>query len=532
MVGRSELDVPRSDGSGERAAEYVRMSTDHQRYSTENQSEAIRKYATERGFVIVRTYADEGRSGLNFEGRAGLKALIGDVQSGKADYQAVLVYDISRWGRFQDADESAYYEYVCRRAGIRVVYCAEPFENDGTPVAVIMKSVKRAMAGEYSRELSTKVFIGQCHLVELGFRQGGPPGYGLRRAVVDANRCPKGELACGQRKSYPTDRIVLSPGPPEEIQVVRSIYDMFVRGRQTELCIARVLNKQGVHTADGRDWSKSTIQQILTNEKYIGNNIYNRLSFKLRKKRVRNPESKWVRGSGAFEPIINTDLFAKASEIFAQRREARETSHILDQLRALYMAKGRLSGELINEQRGMPSKDVYRRRFGTLPRAYALAGYKPHSKGRYFATHGVLRDRFPKIVGEIVSGLHSVGATVEQSAEDDVLRINGEFTALLLLAYCRKTRAGYYRWHLCFDARPSPDVTIVVRLAVDPERIFDCYLFPSIDLPSNRAYHADGNAFNFDAYRVDSLSALYALAQRSAIPVVASFGESPCAPSK
>ena len=54
--------------------------------------------------------------------------------------------DVSRWGRFQDADESAYYEYVCKRAGIHVEYCAEQFENDGSPTATIIKSVKRAMA--------------------------------------------------------------------------------------------------------------------------------------------------------------------------------------------------------------------------------------------------------------------------------------------------------------------------------------------------------------------------------------------------
>ena len=92
-----------------RAAQYVRMSTEHQRYSTENQSDAIAHYAEQRGIEIVRTYSDEGKSGLRIQGRDGLKQLIDDIQSGKADFEAVLVYDISRWGRFQDADESAYY---------------------------------------------------------------------------------------------------------------------------------------------------------------------------------------------------------------------------------------------------------------------------------------------------------------------------------------------------------------------------------------------------------------------------------------
>ena len=130
-----------------RAAQYVRMSTEHQRYSTENQGDAILEYAARRGLEVVRTYADEGKSGLRLDGRDALKRLIEDVQIGKADFTTILVYDVSRWGRFQDADESAYYEYICRRAGIAVQYRAEQFENDGSPVSTIVKGVKRAMAG-------------------------------------------------------------------------------------------------------------------------------------------------------------------------------------------------------------------------------------------------------------------------------------------------------------------------------------------------------------------------------------------------
>jgi DNA invertase Pin-like site-specific DNA recombinase len=197
-----------------RAAEYVRMSTEHQKYSTENQAEAIQQYAARRGMAIVRTYADEGKSGLRLDGRPALKQLIADVQNGTADFTTILVYDISRWGRFQDADESAYYEYICKRAGIAVQYCAEQFENDGSPVSTIVKGVKRAMAGEYSRELSVKVFAGQCRLIELGYRQGGPPGYGLRRRLIDQSGEIKSDLARGEQKRIQTDRVVLVPGPP------------------------------------------------------------------------------------------------------------------------------------------------------------------------------------------------------------------------------------------------------------------------------------------------------------------------------
>jgi hypothetical protein len=131
-----------------RAAEYVRMSTEHQKYSTENQAEVIRQYAARRGIEVVRTYADEGKSGLRLDGRDALKQLIDDVQSGRADFATILVYDVSRWGRFQDADESAYYEYICKRAGISVQYCAEQFENDGSPVSTNRPADERLDRGD------------------------------------------------------------------------------------------------------------------------------------------------------------------------------------------------------------------------------------------------------------------------------------------------------------------------------------------------------------------------------------------------
>ena len=269
-----------------RAAQYVRMSTEHQQYSTENQSDVIREYAAKRGGEMVRTYADDGKSGLKIEGRASLKAMIDDVQTGNADFNTILVYDISRWGRFQDTDKSAYYEYLCKRAGIDVHYCAEQFENDGSPAATIIKSVKRVMAAEYSRELSSKVFKGQCKLIELGYRQGGPAGYGLRRMLIDHTHKEKGILARGEKKSLQTDRVILVRGPEEEVRIVQWIYQMFIREGRWEREIAEILNARGILTDLGRPWTSGTVHEVLTNEKYIGNNVYNRRSFKLKKTRL------------------------------------------------------------------------------------------------------------------------------------------------------------------------------------------------------------------------------------------------------
>lgn len=271
-----------------RAAVYVRMSTEHQQYSTHNQQDKIEAYARSRGIEIVQVYADEGKSGLRIDGRAALQRLISDVETGKANFNVILVYDVSRWGRFQDADESAYYEYICRRAGIQVTYCAEQFENDGSPVSTIVKGVKRAMAGEYSRELSSKVFAGQCRLIEMGYRQGGPAGFGLRRVLIDQSGVSKGTLTRGQHKSLQTDRVILRPGPPEEVEVVERIYRWFIDDGFQESTIAARLNREGVLTDLGRPWTRGTVHEVLTNEKYVGDNVFNRTSFKLKKQHVVN----------------------------------------------------------------------------------------------------------------------------------------------------------------------------------------------------------------------------------------------------
>src|SRR5438093_2756190 len=115
-----------------RAALYVRMSTEHQQYSTSNQMDVIREFAKRRGMEIVKEYSDEGKSGLNIRGRDSLSQMITDVQNGEVNFSCILVYDISRWGRFQDADESAYYEYICRQAGVAVDYGAERLEDEGS----------------------------------------------------------------------------------------------------------------------------------------------------------------------------------------------------------------------------------------------------------------------------------------------------------------------------------------------------------------------------------------------------------------
>jgi len=228
-----------------RAAQYVRMSTDLQQYSIENQKAAIQQYAQQHGFVVVRTYADAGRSGVVLKHRGALTELLKDVLDGNAGYRAILVYDVSRWGRFQDADEGAHYEFLCKTAGIPIHYCAELFPNDGTLPSAIFKALKRTMAAEYSRELGVKVLSAQKRLAQLGFRMGGTPGYGLRRMLILPDGTRKQELRVGDHKGLATDRVILIPGPKKEVECVRTMFSLAMKTEVSLSEIARSLNQQG-----------------------------------------------------------------------------------------------------------------------------------------------------------------------------------------------------------------------------------------------------------------------------------------------
>lgn len=504
-----------------RAAQYIRMSTEHQQYSTENQSDMIAEYALRHGFEIVRTYADEGRSGLNIEGRPQLQALVADVEAGRADFQAVLVYDVSRWGRFQDPDEAGYYEFRCKQAGIRVVFCAEQFSNDGSPMTAVVKNLKRAMAGEYSRELSAKVHRGQCKLIQLGYRQGGTAGFGLRRMLLDQSGQPKGLLKRGEHKSLQTDRVVLVPGPEEEVAVVRRVFRLFTVDDKRESEIAAILQSEGVPTEAGRPWTRALVHEILTNEKYVGNNVYNRVSSKLKTKPVHNPPDDWVRKDNAFEAVVEAELFWVARGIIRERHRSYSDEQIVERLRQLTAQHGQLTAGLIDEADGVPSSSAIRSRFGSLIDAYRLAGFTPARNYEFIQVNRHLRTLYPNLVAQTVQELQTAGASVTRDERDDRLLINGEYTAAIVLTRCRQTQAGSLRWLIQLDQSVPPDITVMVRMDPANERPSDYYLLPMIDIAAPALRLGQDNGIYYDAYRFDSLSYFMEMSARVRIEVAA-----------
>ena len=500
-----------------RAAAYVRMSTEHQQYSTNNQMDVIEEYAARRGMEIVRKYSDEGKSGLNIQGRDSLGLMISDVESKIADYTCILVYDVSRWGRFQDADESAYYEYICKRAGISVHYCAEQFENDGSPVSTIVKGVKRAMAGEYSRELSSKVFQGACRLIQMGYKQGGTAGYGLRRMLIDQTGQHKGILKIGEQKSLQTDRVILVRGPEEEVDAVQWMYDVFVREGLQESEIAKSLNARGLTTDFGREWNRATVHQVLTNEKYIGNNVYHRTSFKLKKKHVNNPPERWIRNEKAFEGIVDPTIFFAAQGIIIERSRKFSDGEMLEKLKGVLQQHGRISGILIDECEDMPSSAAFRHRFGSLVAAYSLIGYTPQTDYGFLEVNRRLRLQHPAIVAEVIAQIEAMGGSVTTHEQTDLLIVNRELRASIVLCRHQTTMRGSSRWVIRLDESLRPDITVAVRMDTTNEEIQDYYLLPSIDMTWEKLRIAEDNGIYLDAYRFQSLDYFFYMTARTTI---------------
>jgi DNA invertase Pin-like site-specific DNA recombinase/DNA-binding winged helix-turn-helix (wHTH) protein len=359
------------------AAQYLRMSTDDQQYSIANQEATIQTYARNHGYIVTSNYADAGKSGIAIKHRKELRRLLSDVIGGRAPYKAILVYDVSRWGRFQDVDEAAHYEFLCKSAGIPVRYCAEQFENDGSMSSSMMKALKRTMAAEYSRELGIKTSAGQRRLALLGFRVGGMSGYGLRRMMVSPDGRRRLILKDGERKAIQTDRTILVPGPKRECDCVRTIFALAVNLRMTPREIAKELEIRHMFSSNGKPWDHSSVYRILTNDKYAGCNTYGKTTQELCSRSRMVERRFWTTNPKAFVPIVSRETFDRVQKLIKRRgaHPDRSDAYFIQGMKKVLAREGRLTKRILEEK--FTFSHEYYKRFGSVKKAYDLAGFLP-----------------------------------------------------------------------------------------------------------------------------------------------------------
>jgi DNA invertase Pin-like site-specific DNA recombinase len=461
-----------------RAAQYVRMSTDKQRYSIANQAAAIAVYAHAHNLQIVKTYRDEGESGLHIKNRAGLQELIADVVSGDVNYGNILVYDVSRWGRFQDTDESAHYEFVCKKAGVKVTYCAEQFEGDGTMLSSILKNLKRVMAAEYSRELSNKVHAGQSRIASLGFRPGAPITYALRRELVDESLRPKFILQKGERKSLQTDRVRVKIGADDEVAVVRWIFKQCLDSK-TDEDIARELNRKAVPTASGGPWNRAAVSRILRNEVYIGNIVYNRFSRKLGGPKVRNHSDLVVRGKSGIDAIVDPEIFRRVSRRIEDRRVEVPEGEMLLRLRKTLHKKGRLSPAIIEDTSGLPGVDTFIRHFGGLRNTYRLIGYTSKRDHSFIDAVKTWARVTATLVSDVAAHLERSGRHISIGETNDELMVDDRLRIIFRVARSYPIQGQLTTWRVPRIVRPASDFIVATRLTDDNQDVLDYVLIPT-----------------------------------------------------
>lgn len=498
-----------------RVAQYLRMSTDHQQYSLHNQSEYIKDYAEKNNMEIAYTYDDAGKSGVSIVGRHSLQQLLSDVEQKKIDIQAVLFYDVSRFGRFQNSDEAAYYSFLFERNGVDLIYCSEPIPTKDFPLeSSVILNIKRSSAAYHSRNLSEKVFIGQVNLIKLGYHQGGMAGYGLRRLLVDENGIAKEILSFRKRKSIQTDRVILIPGPKNEIKIVNRIYDLFIDNNVPEFIIAERLNEQNIPAENGTLWTRAKIHQILTNEKYIGNNIYNKTSSKLKSRLVKNPKHEWVRCDKAYKPIISKKKYNKAQEIIQLQSIHLTNEDLLEKLKQKLESNGKLSGFIIDEDDTGPSSSVYRTRFGGLLRAYTLIGYKPDHDYSYLKINEALRSFYSEIIEDFKGEILKSNCHIDEYKYAPMLYINDEFLISVLVTKCIHMKSGKLRWKVRFDNSQKADITIVIRMNSQNISPLDFYIIPKIENEYSKMCMTETNNIRLDLYRFDNLDKLLQIITR------------------
>jgi len=366
----------RKKNAQEQAVAYYRHSAqDRQENSVEIQREQVHAFADENSIEIIKEFADRGISGLSTEGRDGFNEMLDDyVVGNKADFQYVLVLDVSRWGRFQDTDLSSYYSGLCAKNGKRVIYTSIGFPKDDGLLHGLHMSIERYRAASYSKELSGKVWKGCAKIASGGYWAGGMPPYGMSRLLLDEQRNPLRVLRSGEHKAIHNQRVTLVPGDKDQVETIQRIFSAVADDDKRQDEIARMLNDERIQAPGGGYWNRSSVTAILRNEIYAGTMIWNKTSQKMKSPTHRNPPDEWVRRDDAFEAVVPRHLFQLVQEILDAREEefARRylDEEMLRQFALIHDRYGVVNGKLLAASENTVSPATYVKHFGSMEQAY------------------------------------------------------------------------------------------------------------------------------------------------------------------
>jgi DNA invertase Pin-like site-specific DNA recombinase len=310
---------------------YVRCSTEMQEGSPEQQIKEIEKWASQNEFKVLRWYIDRGKSGTTFIKRPKFTELIRDVEN-NPNFEYVLVYDESRWGRPNNPRENTYWKMHFERYGIKVIIINSQSKRENDIGSFVVEVVESAEASEYSKKLARATLRGAVSNAEKGFYNGGTAPYGLVRIAIDkVTGAHKRVLREGEQCNPFDEKVKLGPGDPLEVRFLKLIFELRLRGYGYR-AIANHLNQENVPCPRrgkwrnlNQRWGMSTIKGIIENPAYRGALVYNR--FPMTKKRIgeigalgkkklsrRSPQKELIIVENAHEAIVSKEDWSKVNE--------------------------------------------------------------------------------------------------------------------------------------------------------------------------------------------------------------------------
>ena len=331
--------------------------------------------------------------------------------------------------------------------------------------------------------------------------------------LVDESGNYKGVLEEGEWKVVRTDRTILIPGPQNEVDTVRRVYALFLDKRMGATAIARLLNREQVPATNGARWTYPRVRCVLTNERYVGRLVYNRKSTFLRqglsqRGRTDNDPSQWIR-SQLPAAIISEDRFAKVKELPDLRGLIyREEAELIRPLVRLLKKKGRLSANLIKRQPGVPAPTTLRDRFGSVRKAFALAGYVC----RYNSDNNLGSRTFARdLLLKLISALKERGCPAAWPDHRKNALYGNRNTLWVTVArpmepyrllQFHKTRGPRWFARTGRHVRSYPDFTVFARLDESGKTVLDYYCLPPSEIRTT------GVIFNqsHEQYRYRALS--------------------------
>lgn len=395
--------------------------------------------------------------------------------------------------------------------------CLQRVESEAQAIRALVDKLSQALAVQSRAEAPALPLSRHEHNL---FRL---PQDRMPQATLSADRRAKTVLAKGEYKCIVSDRVILIPGPPEEVEVVWRIYDWFAFDRKTMAEIARLLNQE--RPPEWPVWTQPLIRGVLKGPKYAGDAVFNRQSNKLKTKRRKNSKEQWVRRERAYRALVSKELFNHVQDLLSFQRKRYSLTYMKRKLWELLQAKGELSGELIRTEPGMPTPQAYLARFGGLNVAYESVGYC-RLKHRAFVEHrhemASLRAR---LIEELITGYEAVGVATEWDREFEVLRVNGNWTLSVTVLRSRIMRDGNLRWGANLLGKPFGDRLLLLRLGMRNLDVLDYHLIPRAQIRRLPKILFQGTR-SMLPHRISKLDTLFM--REAAIPATEGQG-GPCA---